>query len=74
MNVSPNPANGKLYFRSSVYNGSFFTVTDLMGRKVTQGIVSNNEINLSHIGMNIINLHIANQATAIIKVINLGLE
>ncbi len=52
----------------------FFTVTDLMGRKVTQGIVSNNEINLSYIGLNIINLHIANQATAIIKVINLGFE
>jgi len=49
-------------------------VTDLMGRKVTQGIFSNNEINLSYIGLNIINLHISNQATAIIKVINLGFE
>jgi hypothetical protein len=45
-----------------------------MGRKVTQGIFSNNEINLSYIGLNIINLHIANQTTAIIKVINLGFE
>ena len=74
LNAYPNPANGKIYFESFEYNGSFFTVTDLMGRKVANGIISGNEINLSHIGMNIIHLHTANQATDIIKVINLGLE
>lgn len=74
LNVYPNPTNGKVYFKKSEYNGSIFTVTDLMGRIVHQGIVADNKINLSHIGLNIIRLHTANQATAIIKVINLGLE
>lgn len=74
LNVHPNPANGKVYLKSSEYNGSIFTVTDLMGRVADQGVVADNKVNLSHIGTNIIRLHTANQGTAIIKVTNLGLE
>lgn len=74
LNVHPNPTNGEVYLKSSEYNGSTFIVTDLMGRVVDQGIVADNKVNLSHIGLNIICLHTANQGTAIIKVTNLGLE